>query len=135
MSGAPQWAARFIGIPFADQGHDFTGCNCWGLVHLVLKHRAGVDVPTYGEVSASDIVRANALFETEAISGPWIEAGEPLRVFDVVLLRGNPLHAGIVIAENLLLHVWRSPSSAAMRLDHPLIRSKRIACYRHMDLR
>ncbi len=47
MMPAPAWAAGYIGIPFRERGRDRAGCDCWGLVRLVLGERFGVAVPSY----------------------------------------------------------------------------------------
>lgn len=130
----PGWCARFIGVPYREDGHGFDGANCAGLVHLVLKHRAGVEIDPHADVSAADIERASTLLEMAAISDLWLPvAGKP-RPLDVALLRGTPLHTGIIVAEDLLLHVWRAPASMVMNVNNPRIRHRIMSFYRHKAL-
>ena len=130
----PGWAGRFIGIPYRDSGFGFDGCNCFGIVYLVLKHRAGIEIDPQADVSAADVARASNRALSVAHNEPWREvAGEP-QAFDVALLKGDPFHTGIIIAPNILLHVWRSPSSMAMSLDNPRIRARIVGFFRHSAL-
>lgn len=134
MRGANGWVGRYVGIPFRDAGYDFSGCNCWGLVHLVLKHEAGVRVPTYAEVSATEIAAANDLFVTGAAHGPWIKVEKDLRPFDVALMRGTPMHAGVLVNETTILHVWKATQAVQMPLAHYRVRFRMLGFYRHKDL-
>jgi cell wall-associated NlpC family hydrolase len=127
----PKWCEPFIGIPYQADGHGFAGCNCWGLVHLVLKHRRGIDVDPFAETSADDIARANDLALETAARDPWREVVNEPQAFDVALLNGRPFHTGIVVAPGQLLHVWRSPMSTVMAFDNPRIRARLLGFYRH----
>lgn len=142
MNAAP-WAEKYVGLPFADQGHTRVGVNCWGLVHLVLKHEAGIDVPTYGELSAADLLAAARTFRTDSVGKPWSKVEAPLGVFDVVLMsamidmpraRRMPGHVGIMASPTTMLHVWAATNACLMRLEHPRIRHRVLGFYRHQAL-
>jgi len=130
----PEWASRYVGVPYADDGHSLDACNCWGLVYLVLKEQAQVDVPTYAEISAKDIDLANARFAQERASYPWSRVIGEKRRFDVALLRGNPLHAGIMVSSDALLHIWKATSAVVMPIDHSRLRFNLLGFYRHVSL-
>jgi hypothetical protein len=139
------WASRYVGIPFAESGFDLAGCNCWGLVHLVLKTEWGIETPTYGEISADELLATCRAFRTSVRNDPWREVvRSELNPFDCVLMtamdqRGHRSegHVGIVASDNgslKVLHVWRATAACLMPLDHPRIRPRIVGFYRHRDL-
>lgn len=144
MAGSPRHArpvagavslSRYVGIPFLDGGRDRAGCDCWGLVRLVLRERAGIEVPTYGEISAADLVRVTDTIRTEADRGPWLEVGcDQVRAFDVCLLRGRPLHVGIMRDPLHVLHVEAKTAAVIVPLTHPSVSFRIIGFRRHRDL-
>src|SRR5262245_60853565 len=83
------WQQKYVGLPFKDFGRDFGGVDCWGLVRLVLARECGVAVPTYGEISARDLIRVTSTIAHDADADPWLPvARQDVRPFDVVLMRG-----------------------------------------------
>jgi len=134
------WAQRYVGIPFAPDGHSAKGCNCWGLVHLVLKEQAGIVVPTYGDLSADDMIAAARAFAGASVQPPWQRIEPPPQAFDVVLMsamteearpRRISGHCGVCIDARAVLHVWKATAACLMPLDHPRIRHKILGFYRH----
>ncbi|MCF2522351.1 hypothetical protein [Bradyrhizobium sp. G127] len=140
MIEAPRWASRFVGIPFKVDGLDRRGCHCWGLVRLVLKERAGFDLPAYAEYNASDLLRAAKLFAASAKSDEWREVAAPYRALDCVLMTAMSGrvriegHVGVLVTPFLLLHVWEATAAVLMPLDHPLIKTKILGVYRYRNL-
>lgn len=136
---APAWTARYVGIPFADNGFTREGCNCWGLVHMVLKAECGIETPTYAEISATQMLATCRAMRAGAQSEIWPVAPRPFRAFDVVLMRAmtddglrTDGHVGILIASDRVLHVWRATSAIIMPLDHSRVRV--VSVHRHREL-
>ena len=140
LLGSPcHWSVGYVGIPFLDNGHSASGCHCWGLVHLVLKQERGIDVPTYGEISAIELAKVAKTMARDQFNKPWIKVTEP-REFDVALMYamegGHRLlgHAGIMTSPTTVLHVWAATDAVNMSIDHPRVRYRLVGFYRHEAL-
>lgn len=126
-----QWE-RYVGLPFKNFGRDFDGVDCWGLVRLVLKTECNLDLPTYGEISAHDLMRVTDTIREESSCEPWIPVDrEYVKAFDVALLVGRPLHVGILVSSELLMHVEDKICTVLLPLTHPSIDRRIIGFRRH----
>ncbi|MBP1852679.1 NlpC/P60 family protein [Rhizobium halophytocola] len=131
------WSERYIGIAFAEHGRDFSGLDCWGLVHLALAEERAIAVPSYaGIVDFAEQADIASLVQGEQAKPVWHEIGGGLvRAFDVALFRRGRLasHVGLVVQPGLMLHV---------PFDHVKIESYRtgvwqnrlVGVYRHREL-
>ena len=130
LNQPPPWAGQYVGIPFVDLGRDRGGCDCWGLVRLVIAERTGFVLPSLDTGYGSETNVAGVVGEVDAAraNGEWlkIEPGQE-RTLDVVEMSlparvdGHwvfaPLHVGIVVASGWLLHIERATASAACPLQ------------------
>ena len=128
MTQPPSWVAGYVGIPFRDLGRDRAGCDCWGLVRLVLAEQTGIPLPSLATCYGSEANPAGVgdAVEAERRSGAWrrIETGDE-QPFDVVEMSGaartptgwvfGPLHVGVVVAFGWLLHVERGTAAVLAR--------------------
>lgn len=95
------WAAEYIGIPYMQGCDTRQGADCWGLVRLVLREVAHMDMPMVfvGEEGNDRAIR-------KCFDG-WRRAEGDLQELDIVTMR-NALghHVGIVAKgpERLILH-------------------------------
>ena len=113
------WQNKYERVPFKEKGRDLSGCDCWGLVRIILKEECGIDVPSYVEAyeTTNDRDTLNALISDE--SGQYwqeIPKGQE-KPFDVVVLkmRGVPMHVGIVIGAGKMIHCARGVGTAIER--------------------
>src|SRR5262245_29956264 len=130
-----KWAEKYVGLPFKDFGRDFGGVDCWGLVRLVLARECRIDVPSYGEISASDLIKVTSTIRADANSEPWraVERDE-LQAFDVALMRGRPMHVGIMASPDRVLHVEERTAAVLLPVKHPSIATRIVGFRRHRNL-
>ncbi len=103
------WAEDYVGLPFCEHGRARSGLDCWGLVRLVHAEQFGHALPSYAECYArttqQDVL--GALIARE--SGAWwqdVPKGQE-QCGDVIVLRvrGAPMHVGVVLGEQHMLHI------------------------------
>lgn len=137
------WAAAYLRIPFLDRGNDRSGCDCWGLLRLILAEQCGIALPDYaGTVEAGDWKTKVRELTGGAAGADWreIEKGRE-RAFDGVLMRGQfrnegrlhsrPVHVGVVIDPGRLIHTEAgSGVTIADYRNHPAMRSRVVGFYR-----
>lgn len=141
----PVWAARFLGIPFVDMGRDENGCDCWGLVRLVMRDRAGIALMAYETVSEADYGAVTSEIE-QAKAGPeWtaVASGEQ-RALDVVemsmpvkhdrTISFLPLHVGVLISHFWMLHTETATGSRLSLISDSHIRPRILGYWRHRSL-
>lgn len=125
---------RYVGIPFVAKGRTLEGCDCWGLVRLVLERECGVVLPSYCDqyLGQEDRVALAELIAGEL--GPWCEiAAGSETTFDGVLMHehGLPRHIGIVVDPGRVLHVERHKTSVIERYRTGFMRHRILGFYRY----
>jgi len=131
------WAAKYVGLPFLDHGRDFKGVDCWGLVRLVLKEEKGIDVPSYGDISATDLDAVARMVKREALLVPWVDVlPNAVQPFDVAVMfrRIAPVHVGIMVTRWDVLHIEEKISAVMVPLTHSSIVFRYPRFFRHRDL-
>lgn len=122
----------YVGLPFVDGGRDFKGVDCWGLVRLFLSREAHIDVPSYGEISASDLIVSKTIRD-ESTKEPWADVADARR-FDVLVMRGRPLHVGVMVDGHNVLHVEEASASVIVPVTMQMIANRKIKLCRHRKL-
>lgn len=129
------WWADYIGIPFEDGGRGPNSLDCWGLLRMIYSRELGVDLPSYGEVSAHDLVRIARTISRDVSDG-WVAVDVP-REFDGVIMRSGAgrsaiVHVGVMVDRCRLIHVEKSSATAVVSVSHYSV-SHRIAGYRRHE--
>lgn len=130
----PFWAGHYIGLPFKERGRDSAGLDCWGLVRLVLQEQFDIQVPSYTHCYASSIDQAQLgpLVRRESLNWKVIQAAE-VRCGDVVILRmrGEPMHVGLVLGDQQMLHIERGINSVIERYGSLRWKNRIVGFFRH----
>lgn len=115
------WADEYVGISFKSKGRTREeGLDCWGLVRLVLIEQTGVIYPSYHLNDHQMIVEHSNKYRT---------VKEPYKVLDVAILLTEiqnkdeqwilaPVHMGIFISSDQILHIQKSSLSRTQFTRH-----------------
>jgi cell wall-associated NlpC family hydrolase len=130
------WWGKYVGKPFAPDARGPDTYDCWGLVQAVHRDRLGIDLPSYGEISARDLMAVARQMDGDSAADPWRPVDQP-REGDVAIMRGmhgrRIVHVGVMVDARHLLHVERDTHAAVVPVSHVSV-AGRIAGYRrHTD--
>jgi len=130
---APAWAGRYVGIPFVSGGRGVSGCDCYGLVRMVLADQFGYALPPL----ETDYNNALVIAETEPVlraqmpllAGERLETAEPGAVA-VIRFRGLPSHVGVFVDDAYILHTLANIGAHIVRADAAILRGGIEGVYR-----
>ncbi len=131
------WWADYIGAPFIDRGRGRGGYDCWGLVRAIYERELGLSLPSFGEISADDLLRVARRMGAYAADPCWIAVDDP-RPFDVVLMRGAGVstacvHVGLVAGGGALLHTEPATGAVLVNASHFSVARRIIGLRRHVN--
>ena len=107
-----------IGIPWSSDGHDVSGCSCWGLVRLFYRTELGIELPD--------------LAEGDKMQHAWRPVDTVTRG-DVLLFRRGPYdrHVAVAMDNATMLHVDQDKCSCIENYRGPLWSHRLLKIYRH----
>jgi murein DD-endopeptidase / murein LD-carboxypeptidase len=128
-----EWVKNYIGIPFVSNGRTKEGCDCYGLVRLVLRNEYGVELPELSDdyENALNVAETARLFaEQKPVLA--VEKLQEAREMAVVVIteHGLPCHLGIVAGNGFVLHTGVKTGSVCQRAAHPGLRGRIEGYYR-----
>lgn len=124
--------SKYVGIPFADHGRDRRGCDCWGLVRLFYRDEFGIELSDLGP-AYRDTTDADGMRRVHSDQLPqWRQVDDP-QPGDVALLAvmGAPVHVGILIDRERMLHAQRGTDAAVERITGPVWKNRLQGIFRH----
>lgn len=128
------WVKKYTGIPFVSNGRTAAGCDCYGLVRLVLQEEYGVPLPELSDnyTDALNIAETARLFAEQlpVLAGAKIPEPEE-RAVVLIKEQGRLCHIGITAGGGYMLHTGVKTGAVCQRLAHPDLRG-RIAGYYHV---
>lgn len=137
LSGAVQmsWWGPLVGIPF---GHGEGQETCWSLVRRVYAEQLQIDLPSYGEISALDLIRVARAIGEGQLGEHWRAVSAP-RPFDVAIMRNGAggraiCHVGVMIDAERVLHVQAETDSVVVPVSHYSIAMRLAGFRRYQDV-
>lgn len=128
----------FVGIPYADRGRTRAGCDCYGLLRLVMAELCFVDLPSFSDayVTSADRVALAGLIAGQITPWDRVVIGEE-RTFDGVLMRvGRSLsHIGVVVTPGRMLHVSEGETSCIVSYRTPPWSDRMAGIFRYRSVK
>jgi len=148
IDALPSWARDYIGIPFVDKGRDHAGCDCWGLMRLILVEQFEVVIPSFvndyvsadaGEAIIDIVKDCTTNFEWIKIENDSEQAGDVVHMSGFYRIEGKlrkaGMHTGLVLVSGTLIHVEEGINATLMRYREAGQLSRRVlGFYRYRDL-
>ncbi len=143
------WAEKYMTIPYDLEGSSFKGCNCWGLVHLVLLAEKAIKTPTYSEITGKQIRRIKRAISGAQGTPPWqhrVELGEE-KPFDTIIFKGLvrgrefEMHTGIVTEQGKCIHIEKGAAvshvpfyNSKLHKCNRILFNRFVSMFRHEEL-
>jgi len=128
-----EWVKKYIGIPFVSNGRGMKGCDCYGLVRLVLHNEYGIALPELSDNynDALNVKETARLFadNVPVLAAEKINKPEEKAVV-IITEHGVPAHVGIAAGSGYILHTSLKTGCVCQRESHPGIRGRIQGYYR-----
>ena len=131
---------ELIGIPWIQGGNKLSGCDCWGLVVLTMKHIYKIDIEKHIGAKHEGEELAQVI-DDESNEPDWVKIDGQVCAGDVAVVHvrgtGRPEHVGVYIGGGNILH---SPGGAqrgvsCITSEKVMLRVyKKIEYFRHAKL-
>lgn len=140
------WTDDYLAIPFAFDGRDRDGCDCWGLLRLIYQEQLGIELPAYSDVPAAESHLVLQEMVRQSGARPWFEVPlSDLREFDVVRMIGHyrdaqgtmrrgPIHVACAVDADTIIHIEPGRGVLAQSIRDQLIARRIVAVHRHEAL-
>ncbi|TLP41032.1 C40 family peptidase [Arcobacter arenosus] len=116
---------KLLDIPFVDNGRDFNGVDCYGLLMLYYKEILGIDVPDT-KITAYQPNRTMAMY-LDYVSRNWNEIKTPKKHCGVALSlnQNHPklvTHFAVAIDEKRAIHTVKGKNTHIIDMDSPMFK-------------
>ena len=130
------WTQKYVGIPFVSGGRDYNGCDCYGLVRLILNDEYQIQLPALNSdySDALNCEQTKNLFKeyVPVICGTKIENPEEKAVCLVRTRGGLCTHVGIYAGDGFIIHTRNKTGAVCERLSSPFL-TGRIEGWYHVN--
>jgi len=121
------WVKKYIGIPFVSNGRTIEGCDCYGLVRLVLHNEYDIELPQLSDdyKDAQNIKETAKLFAENipVLASVKLSAAQEKAVV-IITEHGVAAHIGITAGGGYILHTGIKTGSVCQRETHPGLRGR-----------
>jgi cell wall-associated NlpC family hydrolase len=120
----PCWAGEYIGIPYKFGGDSLDGCDCYGLVKMILKDQFNKILPDFTHKNADQ--RALSFLVDEALPLLNVTKTNKPDIGSIVIIKllGYTCHIGLCLDSVTMIHTLHNHNSIIARHDSRQWRKK-----------
>ena len=107
-----EFCRRAIGVPFLEDGRDYDGWDCWGLVMCAYRDVLGMTLPNYTFGSVKHLARQFR----DRKSPLWQPCDQHPMAIACIYRRGSTIHAGLMVGKGRILHVEQGIETCVERV-------------------
>lgn len=118
------WTQKYVGIPFVSGGRTEQGCDCYGLIRLILKNEYKILLPVLNKNYHALIAEETKSLFSEyvpVICGARIEAPEEKALCLVRTTSGLLTHVGIYAGDGFIIHSRNKTGAVCERINSPFL--------------
>lgn len=97
---------KYFNIPYANNGRDYKGCDCYGLVKLLCKELDNKDIPNYIYENSQDAENGKIYLE-ELKKGKWKRCEAKKGAMILLRIDGIANHCGYMIDNTSFIHITK----------------------------
>lgn len=119
-----EWTQKYVGIPFVSGGRTEEGCDCYGLIRLILKNEYFINLPALKiDYHALESKETRVLFEkyVPVICSHKITAPEEKAVCLVRTTAGLLTHVGLYAGDGFIIHSRNKTGAVCERMNSPFL--------------
>lgn len=128
------WTKKYVGIPFVSGGRDFTGCDCYGLIRLILQNEYRYDLPKlngdYTNALNSQETKKLFIENIPIICADKIEMPEEKAVCLIKTTGGLLTHVGLFAGDGFIIHARNKTGTVCERIASPTLTGRLEGWYR-----
>lgn len=123
-----------IKVPFRIGGRDYSGWDCWGLVHVAYRDVLGIDIGDYSADYNAEVTYRELAAMIEREQPAWVQVVGKPREGDVSLYRvgRHNTHVGVIVAKRLL-HCEGGVNTVLEDLSTPVWARRHVNFFRHAN--
>lgn len=131
--GIPDFASKYVGMPFKQHGRDMSGADCYGLHWIIGTVEYGQTLPKYDVeyADAHDRNEVGTLIRHE-MSACWEECEAENGSLILLRVMGQPWHVGTVIAPGIFIHIIEGSNACIERYDSKNWNRRLLGFYRYV---
>ena len=134
---------EYLSIPYKPLGTTRSGCDCWGLVRLILSEKFNIELPKQTDL-IKKAMRTGQVGDHNLWANGWkilpdwrqTETSDILRIKSIHLFDDGheelvSNHIGVVINKNKVMHTGQRTGVVVDKMDTEFFRWRIVRGYRH----